>query len=486
MSAPLQLQKPFKIVAAVCHNYGLGKDGGMPWKCQGDMQHFRRLTSATSSTSDTLNAVIMGYNTWKSVGLLSGRVNIVITRRHHSAPEFSTPTGIGPFAFSSLLEATTYLSDRGDIESQFIIGGGELYRQAILANWASELWLTHIPEDHECDVTFPRIPDYYTETDKFSLDATGTVNVHVYRNLYGRHYESQYLKEMRHLLGQPKITSRNGNVYAGFQWPFRIDLADGLPLFSTRGAFWRGICEELLFFIAGKTNSKVLEDKGINIWKANTTRQFLDSRGLSHYEEGDMGPMYGWNWRHYGARYLDMRHDYSGQGIDQLRDVVHKLIHDPNDRRIMMTAFSPDKVAESVLAPCHSIVNHFYVRQEGGVRYLDMYTYQRSADMFLGVYFNIPSDATLLTIVARAVGMTPGVMHVEFGNCHIYEAHVPAVVRQLERTPTDRLPTLEILRHPDAHGDTDRALAWIESLQYSDFKVHNYKPQERISADMVA
>lgn len=485
MLAPLHLQKPLKLVAAVCNNGGLGKMGHMPWKCPADMQHFKRLTLAHTSTA-TLNAVIMGYNTWRSVGLLHDRVNIVITRGHLHNPEFGQPTPAGPFAFSSLLEATTYLADRGDIESQFIIGGGQLYRQAIESNWVSELWLTRIPEDHDCDVTFPHIPDYYIETDKFSLDATGTVNVHVYRNLYGRHYEAQYLNKMRALLGQPKITSRNGNVYAGFQWGFCVDLSDGLPLFSTRGAFWRGICEELLFFIAGKTNSKVLEDKGINIWKANTTRQFLDSRGLSHYEEGDMGPMYGWNWRHYGARYLDMRHDYSGQGVDQLREVVHKLIHDPNDRRIMMTAFSPDKVAESVLAPCHSIVNHFYVRQERGVRYLDMYTYQRSADMFLGVYFNIPSDATLLNIIAYAVGMTPGILHIEFGNCHIYEAHVSAVVEQLGRTPSDRLPTLEIIGRPSTHTDTDQAVSWIESLQYCDFKVHGYKPQARISADMVA
>ena len=119
--------------------------------------------------------------------------------------------------------------------------------------------------------------------------------------------------------------------------------------------------------------------------------------------------------------------------------------------------------------------------------YLDMYTYQRSADMFLGVYFNIPSDATLLTIIAKAVGMQPGIMYLQFGNCHVYEGHVNAVRKQLERRPTDRLPTLTITKPaPGAGTHTDTAMEWIESLEFNDFKVEGYKPQGLIKADMVA
>lgn len=277
-----------------------------------------------------------------------------------------------------------------------------------------------------------------------------------------------------------------------------MDLADGLPLFSTRRAFWRGICEELLFFIKGDTNSCHLSEKGVRIWEGNTTREFLDRRGLTGYDVGDMGPMYGWVWRNFGARYQGMSHDYSDEGYDQLRCVIEQLINTPNDRRILMTTYDPSKVSESVLAPCHSIVTHFFVREEGGLRYLDMYTYQRSADMFLGVYFNIPSDATLQMIIAQATGLIPGKMHVQFGNNHVYHAHLNALLEQLKRVPSDMLPTLtidtmpEYIEYPGCfRGDrgkilVDNALKWIESLTYQDFTLSNYKPQGHIKADMIA
>lgn len=481
------IQKPFRLIAAVSSDYGLGYKGAIPWTCKTDLAHFRDVTKSVQ-VYGAQNAVIMGRKTWESLPHgwrpLPDRCNVVITRNYEDFRKS------GVHAFPSLLEATMWLSERGDIENQFIIGGAELYKEALQKNWSKELLLTHVPGNYQCDTFFPDIPHYYKQICNTVLgtECGGEVELATYKNYYGRHYEEQYVHKMRELLYRPMVPSRNAPVYSDFQWQFQMDLSDGLPLFSTRKGFWKGICKELLFFIHGDTNSKHLEQDGIRIWKGNTTTEFLKSRGLP-YEEGDMGPMYGWVWRHYGARYQGMNHDYTGEGFDQLRDVVHKLLHDPNSRRILMTSYEPSKVAESVLAPCHSIVNHFYVRNQGDVQYLDMYTYQRSADMFLGVYFNLPSDATLQTIIAKAVGMTPGKMHVQLGDTHVYAGHKAALEEQLMRTPEDILPRLEIQTEPElcmTKPSTDSALSWIESLTYEDFKVIGYKPQGHIKAEMVA
>jgi dihydrofolate reductase/thymidylate synthase len=479
---PIALQKPLKIIAAVCNNNGIGYKNTIPWKNAADMEYFKHLT--TTAPDGTINAVIMGERTWQSLQCipLSKRINIVLTR-HHYDPIPSV------LFFPTLLSACSYLDENPYIWHRFVIGGGQLYNTVLSKNWSHELYLSKIPEDHECDVYFPLIPDYWYKTNTYT---TEHLYVEIYNNRYGAHYEAQYLLQMAKLRNIPPIIGRNGPVHTDFQWSLTVDLQDGLPLFSTRRGFWRGICTELLFFIRGDTNSNHLSEQGITIWEGNTSKEFLATRKLN-YEIGDMGPMYGWVWRHYGATYRGMTHDYCNEGYDQLRDIIHKLIHDPNDRRIMMTAYDPSKVSESVLAPCHSIVNHFFVRHETdisgrSIRFLDMYTYQRSADMFLGVYFNIPSDAMLQYIIARAVGMKPGKMYLQFGNNHIYYNHLSALDEQLNRQPNICLPTLIISdnRIESDITSTDDVLAWIDKLSAEDFKLDNYHPQKSIKADMVA
>jgi thymidylate synthase len=119
---------------------------------------------------------------------------------------------------------------------------------------------------------------------------------------------------------------------------------DTLPLITTKKVFWRGVVEELLFFIRGDTNGKHLsgEDKNVNIWKENGSRKFLDDHNLKHREEDDLGPIYGFQWRHYGAKYKTMHDDYNGKGIDQLKECIEKIIKNPTDRRIIMTSWDPN------------------------------------------------------------------------------------------------------------------------------------------------
>jgi len=156
--------------------------------------------------------------------------------------------------------------------------------------------------------------------------------------------EKQYLDLIKKIIeeGETRIDRTGTGTRAVFGTSMRFNLADNiLPLLTTKRVFYRGVLEELLWFIKGDTNAKHLQEKGIKIWDGNSTRQYLDSIGLAEREEGDLGPVYGFQWRHFGAQYVDFNTDYSGQGVDQLQEVIVKLRTNPYDRRIIMSAWNP-------------------------------------------------------------------------------------------------------------------------------------------------
>jgi thymidylate synthase len=225
--------------------------------------------------------------------------------------------------------------------------------------------------------------------------------------------------------------TRNGVVYSLFGKTMEFDLKDTFPLLTTKKVFFRGIIEELLFFLKGQTNTKILEEKNIHIWQANTTREFIHSRHLE-YEEGDMGPMYGFNWLHFGAEYTGARADYTGKGVNQLEKVIDLLRTDPTSRRIIMTSYNPLAAEQGVLYPCHGISIQFYVC-EGG--YLCCSMTQRSADIACGLPYNIASYSALVHILCKHVGLKPGRLIIHLGDVHIYEEHVKGALEQIERNP---------------------------------------------------
>lgn len=156
--------------------------------------------------------------------------------------------------------------------------------------------------------------------------------------------ELQYLQLVKHIIrnGVERRDRTGVGTIAVFGHQMRFSLRDGqLPLLTTKRVFFRGVLEELLWFIGGDTNGKHLAERGVHIWDANGSREFLDGRGLHHREEGDLGPVYGFQWRHFGAKYVDMHTDYTGQGVDQLAEVIHKIKTDPYDRRIILSAWNP-------------------------------------------------------------------------------------------------------------------------------------------------
>ncbi|KAK0416788.1 hypothetical protein QR680_012687 [Steinernema hermaphroditum] len=245
--------------------------------------------------------------------------------------------------------------------------------------------------------------------------------------------EKQYLQQMDFILRNGKVRDdRTGTGTIGlFGMQARYSLRDGtMPLVTTKRVFWKGIVEELLWFISGDTNAKNLSAKGVKIWEANGSRAFLDSLGFTDREEGDLGPVYGFQWRHCGAEYKDCHTDYSGKGIDQLTNVIRMIKEDPDSRRIMITAWNPLDLDKMALPPCHTLCQ-FYV-SDGE---LSCQLYQRSGDMGLGVPFNIASYGLLTHMIAHVTGLKAGDFIHSLGDAHIYTNHVDAVKVQLERKP---------------------------------------------------
>lgn len=254
-----------------------------------------------------------------------------------------------------------------------------------------------------------------------------------------------------------------------------------LPLLTTKRVFHRAVITELLWFIQGNTSSIALSEVGVKIWDGNGSRQFLDSVGLSHHAVGDLGPVYGFQWRHFGADYVNASTDYTGQGVDQLADIIHKLRTNPYDRRMILTAWNPRDLHNMVLPPCHMFAQ-FYVSfpERGEVSenkskgHLHCQLYQRSCDMGLGVPFNIASYALLTHMLAHVCNLVPGSLTHVMGDAHIYLDHVDALRTQLEREPRV-FPELEITR--DKGGS-------IDGWKVEDFVIKGYDPHKLIAMNM--
>lgn len=217
------------------------------------------------------------------------------------------------------------------------------------------------------------------------------------------HEEYQYLNHIKNIIQKGvKREDRTGvGTFSIFGAQMRYTLRDNIfPLLTTKRVFWRGVVEELLWFIRGSTNAFELSQKNVHIWDANSTREFLDSVGLKDREEGDLGPIYGFQWRHFGAEYKDIHTDYKNKGIDQLAHIINTIKTKPTDRRIIMCAWNPVDIPEMALPPCHCLVQFYVANDE-----LSCQLYQRSADMGLGVPFNIASYALLTYMIAHVTGL---------------------------------------------------------------------------------
>lgn len=314
--------------------------------------------------------------------------------------------------------------------------------------------------------------------------------------------DASYWSLIEKVLDEGSITSnRTGvNTRSVFGATLRFDLSNGsIPLLQERAVWFRGVAEELFWFLRGSTDSNELDKRGVRIWNANGSREFLDARGLTHRRTGDLGPVYGFQWRHFGAEYVDSNTDYSNQGIDQVGHVLNALktrdgVDGPNARRLVISAWNPPQLDEMALPPCHLLMHFRAVVPRGPRRLkLSLATYQRSADLALGVPFNMASYALLLRLMCETINASedsmynydPGSLVMNFGDAHIYEPHVETLYKVLndfnetglEEEAKSRLPspTLEVLRPRTK----------MEDYEWSDLQLTCYAPKRKLAFEMV-
>ena len=289
------------------------------------------------------------------------------------------------------------------------------------------------------------------------------------------HEEYQYLNLLTDLMEHGTLEDgRNGAVQTAVGAAMHFSLENGkIPILTTKKTAWKTCLKELLWFIRGDTSNKRLNDVGVHIWDANTTREFLDSRELQHYEEGDIGSLYSFQWRYWNASYKGCDADYTGQGIDQLQHVINTL-KDPtqrSSRRMVISAWNVEQLDGGCLPPCH-VLFQFNVVDDNK---LSCCLTARSQDVFLGEPFNIASYAFLTHLIAKHCDLEPYEFILNGGNCHIYDDHFDQVKEQLTRTPYE-FPTLEILNKREN----------INDYVLEDFKISNYQHHPQIKAPMRA
>ena len=281
------------------------------------------------------------------------------------------------------------------------------------------------------------------------------------------HEETQYLQLIEHILNNGTIEhSRNGITKSIFGNMMKFSLNDGtIPILTTKKVAWKTCFKELTWFIKGDTSNKLLNDMNVHIWDANGSKEFLKSRNLN-YEENDLGPVYGHQWRHFNAKYNDCNTDYSNKGIDQLQNIIDQLKTDEGrrSRRLIMSAWNPCQLDEMALPPCH-VMAQFHVSEN---KYLSCSLYQRSGDVGLGVPFNIASYSFLTHIIAKHTDLEAKEFVYFLGNAHIYEEHDEALKEQILRQPYE-FPKLQIKNKKENINDY-----WLDDIEWkTEYKYHS-------------
>jgi dihydrofolate reductase/thymidylate synthase len=521
----------FNLIVAQSKNKGIGMNGKIPWSIPNDMKFFKDITTRTfppsSSNLENIcgfqnlslnikesfkiqsslnsenskglkNIVVMGRKTWNSLPdkfrPLPDRINVVLSRdeKFHKENKMKENLFYSFSSSESIFKLYQELKSKNLIGDVFIVGGSEIYNEFLnkYGDNCKLIFQTNIEKEFHSDTifnvpsnfeplfvskTFVSEPDLTYDhrvllnKDILNEITTASINPYYYTK-FPKHEEYQYLEIIKDILetGQLKKDRTGVGTISKFGVKMSFDISNTFPLLTTKDTFWRGIVEELIWFIKGDTKAKSLQDKNIKIWDGNSSREYLDSIGLSHREVGDLGPVYGFQWRHFGADYKTMHDNYEGQGIDQLRDVIKTIKNNPDSRRIIMSAWNPPDLKKMALPPCH-VLCQFYVENKK----LNLQMYQRSGDMGLGIPFNIASYSLLLYMIAHITGYQPGKFIHIIGDAHIYTNHVEAIKLQLKRVPKP-FPILKI----------NRMVTDIEDFKFEDFSLVNYSHWPKIKMEM--
>lgn len=443
------------IIIATDTDGGIGYKNRLPWFIPEELKIFREKTIG--------NIVIIGKRTHDSIPNLKNRDIFIVSQDN---------------PLSSCIDKAIILSQ--DTGKKIWICGGKYVYETFMKNYSHLLDEIHMSIIHcpnlvsDTFIDLKLLQGYLF--DKELLVSHPKFNHYVLKYKIMEHdCDVQYINLLRdvYMDGNYRNT-RNSPVKSLFCKHLSFDMNLGFPLLTTKKMFWKGIIEEFIFFIKGETDTKILESKGINIWKGNTCRNFLDSKGFYNRPEGIMGPMYGYQWRFWGADYDEQTgkpsETFKTFGIDQLQNIIEEIKKSPTSRRLLITDYNPSQVNDGVLPPCHSIIIQFYVNGDK----LDMFCYNRSSDLFLGLPFNIASSSLLLHLIAKMTDLQPNILHLSLGDCHIYESHFSAIEEQLTRIPW-KLPTLTL-----------KNITTLKELSSNNFILENYNSHNHIKANMIA
>lgn len=508
----------FNIIAAYANDYICGVDGKLPWKCEEDIESFKNITTSVSKKDceyDMKNAVVMGYNTFCSIGkYLPNRYNFVIDKNGIEYGDYVFDENVYYYHIASLGDVLKIMHNEYRlslfIERVFIIGGEKIYEEFfdkyMYDYFIEKMYITKI--NKKIEVMEGSKVSYFpfkkafqktvkrnnvTETnscayifnDCWELDSvyvsSETKNEYrIYNGLdvLGYDYvnnEREYLQLMYNVIEDGvECNDRTGvGTVSKFGAQIRFSLRNNtIPLLTTKKMFHRGIVEELLWFLRGETDSKILEEKNVNIWKGNTSRMALDGLGLKEYAEGEGGPIYGHQFRNFGAQWeIDSngKRVVMKEGIDQVENVIEMLKNNRDSRRIMLSLWNPVDLDKMALPPCHVL---YQFRVYNGRISCSMY--QRSCDTFLGLPFNICSTALMTMIFGRLSGLEPDEIIISIGDAHIYKNHIEQVKSQLKRTPYS-FPKINIKK---------RNQKMVEDFRVEDFEIVGYESHSAIKGEM--
>lgn len=458
-----------KFVACVEKTLGLGLENKIPWNLKGDLKFFKNLT---------LNSrVVMGRKTWdslpSSVKPLPNRQNIVLTNNKNL------------FRKEDNIIFTNFKNFKKNYDTNqdyYVIGGEKIYNLFQKELVAQYVYLTVINKKIECDTFFSALSSDYQIV---SVSEKLTENGLEYRFLKykldptKKNSEQVYLDRLSDVLetGQERPDRTGVGTLSKFGTMMEFDISENIPALTTKRLFYITCIKELIWFWSGNTNIKELQAQKVHIWDGNSTPEYLQRSGLTHLKSGDAGPIYSFQYRHFGAEYIDCFTDYNGQGIDQLSVLIQNLKTDPFSRRHVVTAWNPKHINLGVLPPCHSFMQFYVSLDKYGNKLLDCSLYSRSKDEFLGAPFNIFSYSLLTYIIAKKVGMKPNKLVIFTGDSHIYKNHVQQVKLQLSR----KKRSLPVLLLDDSIIYKD-----FKDMKIKDFELVGYFPRESIKAEMAS
>lgn len=493
-------QPDIHFIFAVGQNNEFGADGHLPWgRLEHDMIHFARVTSRVppNVVDSQENVLLMGKNTWLSIPperrQFKKRQTVVISSTLEN--ELKPGEIIPKLIIDDVENAIVVIDSWTDVRDIYVIGGPTIFQTLLvisrLRSRIHSLYLTRVNATFR-NATVSYHPDrclryfrvhdvkYHQEHEgvvdgnqvKYTIDRYFHIETAWLTHLCYAHEEYQYLGQVAEIMTTGSI--RDDRTHVGtmslFGRQMRFDLSQGhLPLMTTKFTFFRGIAEELLWFISGSTDSKALAAKGVHFWDANGSRANLDKLGFTERREGDLGPVYGFQLRHFGAQYVDCDTDYSDQGVDQLMECIDQLKRDAVSRRHIINLWNAADLKKCVLPPCHMFCQ-FYVDNHNRLSCL---LYQRSGDMGLGVPFNIASYSLLTCMMAQVCGYSRGEFIHVIGDAHVYLNHIEPLVEQLRREPLP-FPILEI----------EPSVADITAFRYEHFKLNDYQHRGRLPMEM--